>query len=96
MQRITDKNLQAVVDRINRITGSPESYSDKQPDGSFKSNIGHYCLDGAYGGVSLHRIFSTGGGCEDVLSCGHVTKRQLYELMHAWIRGYNAAKESVK
>lgn len=96
MQRITDKKLQAVVDRINRITGSPKTYSDKQPDGSFKSNIGHYCLDGAYGGVSLHRTVNDGGGVNDVLSCGHVTKRHLYELMHAWIRGFNAAKESVK
>ena len=96
MQRITDKQLKAVVDRINRITGAPETYSDKQHDGSFKSNIGHYCLDGAYGGVSLHRTVNDGGGVTDVLSCGHVNKRQLYELMHAWIRGYNAAKESVK
>lgn len=45
MQRITDKNLQAVVDRINRITGSPENY--RSEDGS--TSIGHYCLDGAYG-----------------------------------------------
>ena len=92
MQRITDKNLQAVVDRINRITGSPENY--RSEDGS--TSIGHYCLDGAYGGVSLHRTANDGGGVNDVLSCGHVTKRQLYELMHAWIRGYNAAKESTK
>lgn len=92
MQRITDKQLKAVVDRINRITGSHENYCSE--DGS--TTIGHYCLDGAYGGVSLHRICSAGGGVTDVLSCGHVTKRQLYELMHAWIRGYNAAKESVK
>lgn len=93
MQRITDKTLQAVVDRINRMTGSPESYwVTPEPETGRATAIGHYCLSGAYCGVSLQRIMNTGGGVEDVLSCGHVPKRHLYELMHAWIRGFNAAK----
>ncbi len=88
MNRITDKNLQAVVDRINRTTGSPMAY--RGDDGVIA--VGHYTLSGAYGGVSLHRICNTSGGCSDVFGCGHIPKRALYDLMHAWIKGFETGK----
>jgi len=83
-QRVTDSQLQVVVDRINRITGSPMTpYTDG------KINIGNYHLSGAYGGVCLHRMHNQGGGVSSPLSTGHIPKRELLNLMHAYIQGIN-------
>lgn len=84
MNRITEKQLQAVVDRLNRITGSP-----MQPYIDCKAQIGNYHLDHAYGGVCLHRMVNDGGGVSSPLSTGHITKRELFNLMHAYISGLN-------
>lgn len=91
MNRITEKDLQATVDRINRVTGSPtEGYTK---DGNkFTANVGHYHLSFAYGGVSLHRMGNIHGGISDVFRCGHTTKRDLYERMHAFLAGLETAK----
>lgn len=100
MQRITDKNLQAVVDRINRETGSPMlSYDAPKTEaehamyrGGKVAQIGNYHLYHAYGGVALHRMVSNGGGVEDVLRMGCVPKRELYNAMHAFLAGLDAAR----
>ena len=42
-------------------------------------------VSGAYCGVSLHQTMNEGGGVRDVFSCGHVTKRDLYNRMHAYL-----------
>jgi hypothetical protein len=81
-QQVTQAQLQAVVDRINRITGSP-----MQPYTDGKINIGNYHLSGAYGGVCLHRMHNQGGGVSSPLSTGHIPKRELLNLMHAYIMG---------
>jgi len=84
MNRVTDKQLQAIVDRLNRITGSPmEPYIDG------KAQPGNYHLSHAYGGVCLHRMFNEGGGVTSPLSMGHVPKRELLNLLHAYICGLN-------
>ena len=90
MERITQKQLQAVVDRINRMTGSPLESWTRQPDGTIKANIGNYHLSGAYGGVCLYQMVSEGGGVTCPLGIGHVPKRELYELMQAFISGLQA------
>jgi hypothetical protein len=87
-QRITDKAIQATVDRINRLTDSPET-----PYGAQGANVGNYHVSHAYGGVSLHRMVNTAGGCSDVLRCGHVPKRELYAMLHAFIAGWDARTE---
>jgi tetrahydromethanopterin S-methyltransferase subunit B len=57
--RITEKNLQAVVDRINSATGSPMQPWDKLPgQDRMQAQIGCYHLSHAYGGVCLHRGLS--------------------------------------
>lgn len=88
MNRITEKHLQAIVDRLNRITGSPAEPYAKQGD-KFIAQIGNYHLSHAYGGVCLHRMHNEGGGVSSPLSCGHVTKRELANLLHAFIAGIN-------
>ena len=91
MERITEKQLQAVVDRINSITNSPnEPYA--KVDGKYVAQIGSYHLSHAYGGVSLERMSNSGGGVTQPFGCGHVSKRDLYNRMQAFLSGLDAGK----
>lgn len=86
MNRITDKYLDAIVDRLNRITGSPAApYIDG------KAQVGNYHISHAYGGVCLHRMHNESGGVSSPLSTGHIPKRELAGLMHAFIAGMEVA-----
>jgi hypothetical protein len=87
--RITDKQLENLATFINELTGSPIEYRNQETG---KINIGHFTLSHAYGGVCLHRIVNDGGGCSTPIVHGHVTKRELYEQMHAFIKGLEFAK----
>ena len=85
---ITTKNLQAVVDRINKATGSPvEQYSE-----DIGTNIGNYHLSSAYGGYALYRIVNASGGIRDISQSGYISKRALYDLLHMYLAGYEAGK----
>ena len=85
--RITESQLQSIVDRLNRITGSPAA-----PYADGKAQIGNYHLSHAYGGVCLHRMFNDGGGVSSPLSCGHTTKRELATMLYAFIAGIDSVK----
>ena len=88
MTRITDKQLDAIADRLNKITNSPlKPYIDG------KAQVGNYHISHAYGGVCLHRMFNDGGGVTSPLSTGHTTKRELANAMWAFIAGINSTKE---
>ena len=106
MQRITDKQLQAIVDRINRTMGTPATpYKPYDPAvGRAQPNAKCYHLSHAYGGVSLHQMSEREGctGARDVFGRGHMPKRELAELMHAFLlaelmhaflRGVDAGRE---
>ena len=93
MNRITEKDLQAVCNRINRATGSPAEPYVKDADGKYHAQIGCYHLSHAYGGVALHRMYNDGGGVSDVFG-GHMPKRELYGKMHAFIAGIDAVEVS--
>lgn len=96
MQRITDKQLDSLCDYLNELTGSPKTYGDRvaQPDGStrFTANVGHYHISHAYGGVCLHRVVNEGGGVNTPVVHGHVPKRELFNLIHAFIKGLDAVR----
>ena len=78
MERITEKMLQAMVDQINEMKGfNNPKYS----------TIDSYVLDYVYGGVSLHRYTNEHGGISDVFRNGHMPKRELYNLIRAYITG---------
>lgn len=65
--RIKLRDLEQLVGIINKTTGSPTEYATRV-DGKFKSNVGHYCLDGAYGGWKLVRVANEwGGNCRNNL-----------------------------
>jgi len=86
-KRITQKDLDGLIERLNRITNSPLEPYTKDESGKYTANIGNYHIDGAYGGWQLQRMQSEGCGTENVLGFGHVSKHDLYIAMHAYIRG---------
>ena len=90
MNRITYKHLEAIVDRINRMTNSPMT-PWRTENGRNVANVGNYHLDSAYGGVRLVRMVSEGGGCRNITS-GYDTKKDCAQLMHAFISGLEATK----
>jgi len=86
--RITFKDLESLVTRINKVTDSPLTPYTKHADGSFTPNGGNYHLDGAYGGYQLQRMCRDGStGTENVLRTGHLSKPELYRLMSAFCAG---------
>ena len=89
--RINKSDLEAAVLQLNTLTNSPTTY---MTDGV--SNIGHYHLSWAYGGVRLHRLTTHGGAIITVCDGGYGTKRELYEKMQAYISGTNYANNLEK
>lgn len=89
--RITIKDLEAAVERLNRLTGNPPTPYTRSKDGSFTANIGNYHLSQAYGGCQVCQMLTDGGGVTTPITSGHVPKRECYETLHAFIRGYEAA-----
>ena len=90
--RITNARLEAIVTRINEMTGSPLVQYTRRKNGKLVAHVGNYHISGAYGGVSLHRMATDGGGISDVLSCGHITKRELADRMYAYMAALTAVK----
>lgn len=90
--RITERDLESVVARINKMTGSPATPYTRDENGKFTANVGNFHLDAAYGGWALHRMETTGGGVEVILS-GYVPKRELYEKMQAFLSGLYMARQ---
>ena len=89
-QRITEKMLQTRIDYLNRITGSP-SVPYVRTDNGLVAQVGNYHLDGAYGGVTVCRMFNEHGGVEQLFP-GHMPKRELFDKLCAYIDGYEACK----
>lgn len=76
--RITQRDLDIKVDRLNKMAGF---------DNPEYSTIGAYCLDYAYGGVSLRRYVNFHGGVTDVFWLGYMPKKELYHLICAYETG---------
>jgi len=91
MKRITKGMLEAKCDYLNRIMKQPvKPYREVNgPLGRkmYKANIGNYHISYAYGGVSLHRMMNEAGGVNCPIESGHVPKRELLNLMDAYISG---------
>lgn len=87
MERITEKQLQSLIDHLNKITNSPATPYAKDETGKYTAQVGNYHLDCAYGGYNLARMCSAGGGISHPITSGYMTKRELYNLIHAYIRG---------
>jgi len=98
MQRITKADLQRQADRLNKLTGSPlEHFAPYRGSCRMRRlsfNVGHYRIDYAYGGVELERIANEGGGVTTPLNTGHIPKRELYNLLGAFIRGIELGQQA--
>lgn len=93
--RITNADLESLCEWINELHGIPnEPWSDERNErGGLVANAGVHYISGAYGGVRLEKMCKDGGST-DVLNTGYGTKRELYNAMHNYIRGFRAAKEA--
>lgn len=94
---IKKSDLEAVCARINRtlngtddieriVTDDEGRYMSESPD--------VFYINGAYGGHALYRVGSDGRGAEDVFRRGHVPKRDLYDLMQAFLTGIEYARDT--
>ncbi|MHB8742586.1 MAG: hypothetical protein ACYC9L_05610 [Sulfuricaulis sp.] len=93
-ERITTSQLEAVVKRINRtVNGTDQDQLWTSDETGNHATIGMYYLDGAYDGFALYRVVTDGGGVSDVFSFGHQSKRELYNAMHAFLRGLEVREE---
>jgi len=84
--RITQTDLNRMVDTINELTNNPMQPYNNLGTESFKVNAGNYHLDYAYGGVKLCQM-CLGGGTRDISTMGYGTKKELYNWMVAFKRG---------
>ena len=91
-QRITIKNLERLCEHLNRITENEIMPWIQGEDGRNRANVGTFYIDGAYGGWSLSQLANESGGARDVLSTGHVPARELFNLIHAYLRGMEDQK----
>ena len=92
MERITQKDLEYLVKRINEATGSPTApYTrNTRTGGVTAGNIDNYHLDYAYVGVKLVQMVNDGGGIREISRGGFGTKRELYYWMNAFLVGHEA------
>ncbi len=93
--RTTIENLETLVDRLNELTGQPE-HSYRWINEKHTANIGNYHLDWAYNGCSLQQMTNEGGGVRNVLTDGHVPKRELDGLIRAYIKGIELERGAIK
>jgi hypothetical protein len=90
MNRVSMKELEFLAKQINEACGTPTECWTKQPDGTFKANIGCYHLAGAYSGYALECIHNESGGVVTVLG-GFMPKRELAGKMRAFLHGIHTA-----
>lgn len=91
MTRVTEKQLDNIIERLNVATNNPTTYGVRE-DNSFKCNIGHYKLSAAYGGYQLQQIMNEGGGANVVSRNGYTTKRDLFCQIEMLLNGVEINK----
>jgi len=87
--RITNRDIKASLDRLNKALGRATEPYTKLEDGTYRANIGNFHDYCAYGMVGLHEMSNNGGGVRSHGSLG--TKRELYERIHAMLDGIELA-----
>lgn len=91
MTRITKKLLQARIDTINSILGMPETPYTRTND-KLVANIGNFSLSQAYGGYCVHRMCNEHGGASTPIWICHISARDAYERLSAFIAGLTFTK----
>lgn len=88
--RITIRNLENLLNHLNDLTNSPKTY--RNPTTNI-INVGHFTLSGAYGGYTLHRVGNTSGGVSAPLNTGYISKRELFNAIWIYIRGFELGQK---
>ena len=92
MNRITQKDLETLCNRINQASGAPLTSWETVDGRRTVAHIGNHHLAGAYGGWQLRRMVNTDGGIAVISNCGYAPRRKLYNCMHCYLAGINANK----
>ena len=93
MNRVTKAMLETLADTINNETESPLKAWIKDRDGRYKASIGNYHISYAYSGACLHRMSNESGGVSCPIIHCHVPKRELYNLMWAYLEGIREVQQ---
>jgi hypothetical protein len=91
MNRITKKLLVARIDTINSILGLPATPYTLQEDGTRSVNQGVFILTQAYGGYGVGKMSEEGGTWSAIWN-GHITAKDAYERISAFIAGLTFTK----
>jgi hypothetical protein len=91
MNRITKKQLEARIETINSILNRPLTPYTRTDD-KLVANIGNFSLSQAYGGYGVHLMVNDGGGVSCPVWDGHVSAREAYERLSAFIAGLTFTK----
>jgi hypothetical protein len=91
MNRITKKLLVARIETINSILGLPATPYTLHEDGTRSVNQGVFILTQAYGGYGVGKM-SEEGGTWSAIWHGHITARDAYERLSAFIAGLTFTK----
>lgn len=94
MERITTKHLETLLQRLRRETGTPEmkwtpradGKGSECPVGAYLINLGSQTYGNAW---ALAQTVNDGGGERTILRAN--TARELYNMMHAYMDGMDAA-----
>ena len=90
--RITQKHLNSIVAYLNKITGfENKQLWTKDEQGRNVATVGMFYMSGGYRGTSIYRMTTDIGGVCDVFS-GHMTKRDLYNRIRAYIKALEDVK----
>lgn len=87
MERITDKHLEVLAERINEVTKNPVTPWTQYKNGRIRSNVGNYHISRQCGGVALYQMTNENGGVDDVFGSAYMTKRDLYNRLRAFLEG---------
>lgn len=87
MTRITEQHLLATINRLNRLTGANPAAWTRRKNGALIANVGTYYLDYGFRGVSLAHILNAQGGIRQPFGPRTWTKRELADLLDAYIAG---------
>ena len=88
MERITIDNLRRLAQRLCELTGNPVTPAQPYENGKpYTTNPGCMYIHQQAGGYCLEQICADGHGSRNVVSCGHIPARELYNRMHAFYAG---------
>ena len=93
--RYTRADLDGAVRGLNILAGFTPEEADAplytRDGANHRAMVGRYTLQGAYGGWQLQQIINEGGGVRAITS-GYLSKREVYNLIHAYREGMAAGR----